>query len=776
MTAAELAERLGAHRTGAGWSACCPAHDDRRASLSIGAGDDGRTLVYCHAGCDVGSIVKALGLEAGELFGDAPRGSGRRAARRKRRAPERTRSWPASRSPEDGELVHPALGAPSHVYAIKDGDGRLFGAHCRWDLPSEKTLRWWRDGTWSLGGLPVLAAPLYGIDGEREMTHPVVLVEGEKAAEAVRAAHHAGVATVCGAAVTPDAAVLEPLRGRDVILWPDADEPGRDHMARIAERLRGVACSLRWIAPRPDADCGEDAADLTTETIRAMVANAAAWSESAAAPPAEREPSTDAELIAELAALPRLEYDRRREQMAERLGVRVSALDAEVAAKRAETSGGDDADAGLIGSWAVEPWPAPIAGAELLDELAETYCRYIVLPPHGGETLALWTLFAWSHDAASISPLLVFGSPEKRCGKTTGLLALRYTSPRPLPAANVTAAVLFRAIERWHPTLIIDEVDTFLGEDDELRGIINSGHVRRLAQTIRCVGDEHEPQVFSTWAPKALALIGRLHDTLHDRSIVLSMRRRLPSERVERLRGDADEAFRDLRRHAARWAEDSTEELRGADPALPDGLADRAADNWRPLVAIADLAGGDWPARARTAALALSSEGATDTDSARTLLLGDVADLLAESGGRITSATLAERLATMEEKPWPEWRRGRPITPRQVAALLRPFGVAPRPIRVGGEPAKGYVLADLADPLARYLPPRPSVTRLQPAPDAAESNFSVGYAPEPVTDGKPREPVPSANCNRVTDEKGVHGGFGGIESPADDGEDDQWSA
>jgi len=468
------------------------------------------------------------------------------------------------------------------------------------------------------------------------------------------------------------------------------------------------------------------------------------------------------EILRGLAALSRLAYDRRRRAAAEQLGVRLGVLDAEVAGRRGEPDAGEAADADLLRSWAVDPWPAPVTTVDLLDELTDTYRRHVVLPAHGAEAMALWALHAWCHDAATISPLLATISPEKRCGKTTALLLLRYTTPRPLAAANVTTAVLFRAVERWRPTLLLDEADTYLDGADDLRGIINSGHIRAMAQTIRCVGEDNEPQTFSTWTPKALALIqhGRgLHETLRDRAIILPMRRRLASERIERLRGDMDAAFCALRRRAARWAADSIEQLRGADPALPAGLGDRARDNWRLLIQIADLAAGDWPPRARAAAIALSGDE-VDADSVRVLLLADLADLLDGAGGRIASQTLAERLASREERPWPEWRHGRPISARQIATLLRPLGIAPRTIRqADGTTAKGYLTEDpaLHDALARYTPLR-SVTASQPAPDAAQSGFSIRNSFSGVTDRKTREPAPDGACDGVTDGKGGYQG------------------
>src|SRR5262249_17680748 len=151
----------------------------------------------------------------------------------------------------------------------------------------------------------------------------------------------------------------------------------------------------------------------------------------------------------------------------------------------------------------------------------------------------------------------------------------------------------------WHPTLIIDEADTFLAENEELRGILNSGHNRRNAFVVRSVGENFDPKQFSTWAPKAIAKIGKLPPTLYGRSIRLELQRKTADETVKPLRADRLEHLKPLLQKAARWAADNINALREADPELPKELHGRAADNWRPLIAIADRAGGEWPKRAR---------------------------------------------------------------------------------------------------------------------------------------------------------------------------------
>jgi len=276
--------------------------------------------------------------------------------------------------------------------------------------------------------------------------------------------------------------------------------------------------------------------------------------------------------------------------------------------------------------------------------------------------------------------------------------------PKALGAANITVAAMFRTVEAGRPTLLIDEADSFLKDNDELRGIINSGHARD-GQVIRLVGDDHEPRVFSTWCPVAIAAIGGLPGTIEDRSVIIQMRRRRSDERVARFRVDRVGAQQELGRKAARWAADSARALRDADPAVPTELNDRAADNWRPLLAIADRAGSQWPEKARRAALELSAVIAGEPDTMRTLLLSDIRVVFGmRKTDRLKSEALTTALNAMSDRPWPTFDRGRMMTPAGIARMLRPFGITPETIRFGEETAKGYRLSAFEDAFARYLP------------------------------------------------------------------------
>jgi putative DNA primase/helicase len=314
-------------------------------------------------------------------------------------------------------------------------------------------------------------------------------------------------------------------------------------------------------------------------------------------------------------------------------------------------------------------------------------------------------LHAWTFDAGDISPFLVLISPEKRCGKTNVLIILQYLTPKSELASNISASALFRYVEDVHPTLLIDEADSFLKDNDEMRGILNSGHTKTAAYVIRNVEveGEHKPKRFSTWAPKAIATIRALADTLEDRAIVLQLQRKPRSAKVERLRKRDSEAFAILRRKAARWSEDNFLELMDPDPEIPDVLNDRAADNWRPLLAIADLAGYDWSRRARDAACILSGEG-HDAPSISVELLTDCHRAFGDDDA-IRSIDLCKELAADPERPWVEWRNGKPLTPEQLGYLLRPFNIISETVSISDlADAKGYKRARFEDAWERYLP------------------------------------------------------------------------
>lgn len=446
--------------------------------------------------------------------------------------------------------------------------------------------------------------------------------------------------------------------------------------------------------------------------------------------------------LARLAAMSPLEYEREREAAAQRLGCRVGMLDrlVETSREAANRKLNGAAGGGTGRSLAItelESWPEPVDGATLLDELATTIRQYVVLDAAATDAVALWIMHSHAIDAAYVSPRLAITSPEKRCGKTTLLTLLRPLVARPLATANLTPAALFRAVEGMQPTLLIDEADTFIGGADTIRGIIDSGHSRGTATVFRCVdANGWEVKQFDVWGALALAAIGKLPGTIEDRSIKIALRRRRKDEPVERLRIDWLDRFVPLARRAARWADDNHLRLSTADPTVPTELHDRAADNWRTLLAIADAAGGEWSERARRAALALTRDGTADTDAPGITLLADIRELFAaEPRGVLFTAEILDALHRREDRSWAEYGRGRPITAHQLAALLRPFEIrSNRTVRRGAMTGKGYRAKDMTDAWGRYLPHDGSVTRSHVKDSAAAGDARAVTQNDDVTE------------------------------------------
>jgi hypothetical protein len=406
--------------------------------------------------------------------------------------------------------------------------------------------------------------------------------------------------------------------------------------------------------------------------------------------------------ITKLALLDVLAYQRQRLQEAKILGIPVAALDKLV--RQAQAKAADD-DAELP-HWRVELWDSAVDGDALLADIERVFTRYAYLPTGASVALALWTLHTWTMDAGDVSPFIVLVSPTKRCGKTTVLIILYYVTPRSELASNITPSALFRYVEDVRPTLLIDEADSFVKDNEELRGILNSGHTRAAAHVIRNVevNGEHKPRRFSTWAPKAIATIRALADTLEDRAVVLTLQRKPRAAVVERLRKRDSEEFASLRSRGARWAKDNFDKLTDPDPRIPEALNDRAADNWRPLLAIADLVGGKWPQRAREAACVLSGDG-HDVASANVELLADVQKAFGDAD-IITSADLVAALVADPERPWATWGKGdKPLTQNGLARLLKPFAIISETVHPAGRPdSKGYKRVHFEEVWAGYLP------------------------------------------------------------------------
>lgn len=545
-------------------------------------------------------------------------------------------------------------------------------------------------------------------------------------------------ATGCAVAIAFDAsnllAVAQAIRDKlpDAVLVLCADDdrgnptnPGMNKATAAALAVGGLLAVPSFAADAGGTDFNDMHQQQGIETVRAAV-EAAATSENFRKLEIESSTNlnicdvaggvtTDAEvqeteqaMIARLAGLNDLAYYRVRKASAEALGITSGDLDKLVTKERrrldAEADGATEGGSFVLFD-EIEPWPDAVDGAALLDDMTHTIQRFTVLSVEQARACALWAAFTWFIDGANVAPLLNITSPEKRCGKSTLGELVKEMVARPLYASNITPAALFRAVEKWKPTLLIDEADTFLSEKEELRGIINAGHYRSTAYVIRVVGEALEPKQFCTWGAKALIGIGKIADTLTDRSVVIELRRKLETERVEKVRHAEADLFDTIRRKLARWADDELSHYKALRPKPIEAINDRAADNWEPLLAIAMVAGGEWSIRCLKAALALSG-AAQEAPSINAELLSDIKAVFERKhASKLFTTELLMALFEDTEAPWATWNHGKPMSARQLSARLSSFGVTSGTVRIGIATAKGYSQDKFNDAFERYLPP-----------------------------------------------------------------------
>lgn len=420
-------------------------------------------------------------------------------------------------------------------------------------------------------------------------------------------------------------------------------------------------------------------------------------------------------------------------------GAEASAADGEVKApvvsEQAKSSNvpakasGDPAKAGRArgGEASTEPFkehrPAdePVDPASLLTEISGLIRTFIVLTPEQADAAALWVAHTHMTDVANVSPILIVNAPERACGKTLVQEVLGRLAYRALPASNASLSALFRSIEYWGVTLMIDEADTFFGNSPELHGMVNAGHKRGgtlLRSEVK--PDSIAPKTFSVYGAKSIAGIALeriLPDSTMSRGIVIGMRRKLPEEKVARLRYADSRVFDRLASQLVRFAMDYREPIDAARPELPEQLDDRTQDNWEPLLAIAMCAGTEWTQRATDAALTLSAE-VKSTASTGNDLLADIKEVLgAWTSDKIKTVDLIQQLVDDPDTGWNTYNRGKPLTPRQLAKLLEAYQIKPRTVRQrDGSTPKGYLIADFRDAFTRYLKDVPSdgLVELQP--------------------------------------------------------------
>jgi Protein of unknown function (DUF3631) len=385
----------------------------------------------------------------------------------------------------------------------------------------------------------------------------------------------------------------------------------------------------------------------------------------------------------------------------------------------------------------------------LLDDIYEFTGKFVAYPSeHAHAAHVLWIAHTHLMDAWESTPRLAALSPEPASGKTRLLEVTELLVPNPVEAVNVSPAYLFRKVgdDGAKPTLLQDEVDTIFGpkakENEEIRGLLNAGH-RRGAVAGRCVvhGKQVLTEEISAFCAVALAGLGWLPDTILTRAIIIRMRRRAPDEKVMafRRRVHAPEGHK-LRDRLAAWAKLVVGAMTAARPVMPIGIEDRNADLWEPLLAIADGIDGEWPTRARDAAVALVKAVEEADPSLGLLLLADLRRIFdASTLKAIPSGTILTRLRELPESPWDDLH-GKPLNDRGLAMRLRQYGVKSKDVRVEGRdsPLKGYTREDLHDVWLRYLSSRKPEEARQ-ARQAQQTSENGGFARENVADDAENE-------------------------------------
>lgn len=643
----DLLERLsGVRKSGSGWTARCPAHDDRTASLSISVdGGGSKVLVYCHAGCKPEEICRTAGIELRDLFldgGRAAKGSSKVARRIVAR------------------------------YDYVDEIGAMLSQVLRFDPKGFSQRRPDGHGGW-IGNLDGTRRVLYRLP-EVVKAAQVLVLEGEKDVETARSLGYVATCNPGGAGKWQQE-YTGALLGKEIIVIPDADEPGRKHAQQVLASLVGKVDSLKLVELPGAKDLSEwhERGGLANQLME-LIANSPIWS--------------------------------------------------------------------------------PPDGARLVRKTEDFICRYLILPAHAVLPLALWALATHCFEVFDAFSYLTLTSPTPRCGKTRLLEVMELIVKDPLRATNASEAALFRGIEKFHPTLLLDEAETLSSKGERaeyLRAVVNAGN-RRGAHVLRCDGKPPTLEKFNVYCPKIIAQIGAPPTTVLDRSIVILMQRRKPGEQIARfLMRIAGPEGTDLQQEAESWCSAHSSRIERAYEEQPlDSLTDRDAECWQPLFSVLAVADPARLPELKTCADALTGGKAAsaEDDSLYLRLLVDVRRLFVSSGAdRLSSAELVERLLEDETAPWVEFDHGKRLTQRGLARMLSKFGISPRAIRLSdGSTPRGYLREQFSEPWARYVPPpAPESSRVQQAQqshnDARPKPFFEVQQDLPVVDQKMlREP------------------------------------
>ena len=395
-----------------------------------------------------------------------------------------------------------------------------------------------------------------------------------------------------------------------------------------------------------------------------------------------------------------------------------------------------------------EPWPDPVNGSELLDEITGWISGYVFTAGESVDAITLWAVSTWFVESIYFAPLLSILSPTKQAGKTLIIDLLEWICRKPVRTSGVgiTPAVIFRLNEDSQPTFLVDEAEKLAGKnsDEGIIGLLNEGY-RRGGKVHRCGDKSNQFKVeeFDAFGFRLLASIKPLWDTILDRSIVIRMTRKPRNQNIRRFKAQEVQAEGSiLAQKILRFVNDNTKDLQAllAETPQPKSLSDRGCDNWSPLFAVAQLAGDDWLKRALSSAKALNN-AAEDEDRAEKLI-HDIHRIFKKEKcpEAIKSGDLKERLDELESSPWGDYGGGKGISTNKLAALLRPFEVRPRQgWTQNGNNTRGYWLKDLIKLFEVYIPPSELLEVLEPNIDRGFSDSQGVREDEPPNTSKTPE-------------------------------------
>lgn len=619
--------------------------------------------------------------------------------------------------------------------------------------------------------------PIYRRHDLQADTDAVVYIfEGEQKADL---ANELGfIATTSGGSTQIDKYYWQPLTGRTAYLWADNDSAGAQWLEQLYKLLDAFEVNIKvidagvlglsekgdivdWVAMQRQAK-----PDITDEDLAAAIKKLPTFTDEQlislladdiAEPSLDSLPQDGQQISSELAqaainqmaALSELDYQLKRIETAKALNnMSVGALDKLVKQARAELEA-ETTQSLVIDT---EAYSEPVDGAAVADEILNIIKQHMACTDAVAIAATLWIIFTWVLEASYIAPIAWINAPEKRCGKSQLLALIALMSKRPLPSSNITPAALFRCIEKYNPTLIIDEVDTFVNDNEDLRGVLNAGYSRDNPYIIRCAGDDNEPKEFYVYGAKALSGIGKIPSTLMDRSISLTLRRKPNNEHKERVRDLSRDTTNTIKAKLARWSDDNLLAVKEATPTLPQTINDRMQDNWEILLKVATVLSEDWLKRAYSACIEVSGIEHDEPSLNEQLLMDIRAVFERKKATRIFSDDLIVALCADPEMNWSTYNRGKPVTQRQVSNRLGEYGISPKQMRIGNDNRRGYDTVCFQDTFKRYLPATPpqSVTTLQVNDSKAYSEKRSVTTQDDVTLEKQLKPLQDGTCNAVT--------------------------